>query len=334
MKTLLDRVAKLTPELRTIFDRIYQVTVENVEVVLPPAVQARFGTGLAHQEITTIKNLILGQQTVFSPTRAQRPEPPTTSEIAPPDPFDTPLETAPSDSFGRLENDGAFTANNLFKAAPYHSLIVLKPHDPQQLSQKDIHSGLELATQWFTKAKTIKPALDCGLLIWNYLGRAGASITHPHFQVFALSALPPRLALERTLTKRYQTEHGSNYIEDTYAIHEALGLARRVDNIRLFVRLTPFKDREVMLFGFLGERLSDNEATVAKILNAYRQLTESFDALLLSETHGALPLGFVIDRGSLSRKNSDIGSLELYAFSVVAFDPFDFAAQLFSALGA
>lgn len=331
MKKLSERVNALPLNLRTIFDRIYEVTVEQIDVTVPPSIQSRFGADLTRQEVIMIKNLVLGQQTVFSPARARKPEPPKAVSTVPADPFDTPGETAPADTLGRLENDGAFSANNIFKAAPFHSLIVFKSHNPQALKQNEIQSGLNLATEWFTKVRMSQPKLSCGLLIWNYLGRAGASITHPHLQIFALPELPPRLIAEQTLVEAYRTKYQSDYFADAYAVHQALGLAKTIDGVRIFIRLTPFKDREVMLF---GEGIGGHEPAIARLLAAYRGLTESFDLLLLNETNGLLPLGFAVDRGSLSRDNSDIGSLELYAFSIVAFDPFDFAAQLFTSLEA
>lgn len=321
MEELLQKIETLSEEHKKIFGRIYEIKTEEAFQYFPENLKAKF-VDAEKQKIFIIKNKILNQETHFNIWRSKREEPKEESSKIFYDPFCEPLKNTPYDDLGRLENERAITASNLAKISKDHSLVIFKEHNKENISEEDIEKGLELSLSWFNKKGS-----KVKVLIWNFGYRAGASIIHPHFQIFSLDSIPAKIEFLLNKTNEYKKKFNSDYLNDVFEIHKNLGLAKELKNIKVFVNITPFKDHE-LIFYFLDFKNSIKE--ISKLLYVYKSLIENFN-LLICESED-IKIGFLVDRGLTSKINSDIGALEIYAFSVVGFDPIDFSNNLFSNL--
>lgn len=329
MQELVEKINQLPPDLKKIFERIYEIKIEGAQLKLPAQLKEKYGQA-AEQEIVLIKNKILYQETAFNLWRAKRPQPKnadkrglnvdsggqTENAICS---FCNPEAMTPEDEIGRLENEAAITASNLAKSLSQHSLVIFKKHELADLSESDLKQALTLTGLWFEKV-----AGEYKFFIWNQAERAGASLSHPHFQIFAADHLPAKLEFLQERLNQYQKLLKADYLANLFSIHQALGLAIEIDGLKIIVSLTPFKEKELII---LGNQLSQVNA-LAKVLLAYQNLSDSFNFFWLKNKG----LGFLVDRGQLDKKNSDIGSLEIYAYSVVGFNPLDFASSFFPKL--
>lgn len=321
MEKLIERINSLSKEDKEKFDRIYEFKIEEAKQFFPEKIKEKY----KEQEIQKIyifKNKILNQETHFNIQRAKRKEPIQEKFEITYDPFCNPLEETPYDDLGRLENEKAITASNLAKISRDHSLVIFKEHDRENLKKEDIEKALRLASEWFRKKGN-----KVNLLIWNNGYRAGASIEHPHLQIFSFDTLPAKIDSLYQKLIEYKNKFNSDYFEDLFEIHNKLGLAKKLNEVKIIVNLSPFKDNEII---FLFENLENNLTDVSILLNAYHQISSNFNLLICDSE--ILKIGFIVDRGESSKINSDIGSLEIYAFSVVGFDILEFTENLFSSL--
>jgi len=321
MEELLEKIKTLPEEYKKIFDRIYEVEIEEAIQYFPENLKEKFKDA-GKQKIVVIKNKLLNQESYFNVWRGKREEPrkEKTLEQIFYDPFCEPLKNTPYDDLGRLENEKAITASNLAKISKEHSLIIFKEHNKEKINKEDIEKALELSFEWFEKKnKRVR------VLIWNFGFRGGASIIHPHFQVFSFDSLPLKIELIFKKVIEYKKNYNSDYFEDIFKLYKSLELALEKNKLKAFVNLTPFKDHEIII---LFEDFKSSIKELSQLLKEYKSLIENFNLLICDSEE--IKLGFLVDRGSSSKLNSDIGALEIYAFSVVSFDPLEFAKELFT----
>ena len=175
--------------------------------------------------------------------------------------------------------------------------------------------------------------------MWNCLWRAGGSLIHGHAQATATRNLHyPKVEHLRRAALAYAADHGTNYFDDLYRVHEDLGLSFPCPgNVQGFASLTPVKERELIL---LGESLEDEalHQAVAGALESYvgRMGVSSFNVAFHAppltpdgmDWSGFPTVVHLVDRGDPASRTSDIGAMELYAASVVASNPFQTAETL------
>jgi hypothetical protein len=110
-----------------------------------------------------------------------------------------------------------------------------------------------------------------------------------------------------------------------------------VGGARVFATLTPVKEREVVILGAPGAGEASIAAGIACALATLRsQGVVAHDLALYLPPLAAdgtdwqrfPPLARVVDRGDPGNRTCDIGSMELYAASVIAADPFVVGAAL------
>ncbi len=322
MEELLRKIEKLDEGAKKIFDRIYEVRIEEAQQYFPNNLKEKFKEA-ENQRIIIFKNKILNQETHFNIWRAKRKEPKKEEkEGYKYDPFCNPLEETPYDDLGRLENEKAITASNLAKISRDHSLIIFKEHNKENISKEDIRKALEISIEWFGRKNG-----RVNILIWNLGFRSGASIEHPHFQIFSFDYLPAKIEYFYKKILEYEENFKTVYFEDLYKLYDLLGLSYKLNNLKIFINLTPFKDNELI---FIFEDLKNSLDEVSNLLSAYKEEVENFNLLLCESA--SIKIGFLVDRGESSKINSDIGALEIYAFSVVGFDPLEFSKTLFPKL--
>ncbi|GIW66150.1 MAG: hypothetical protein KatS3mg095_0048 [Candidatus Parcubacteria bacterium] len=321
MKEIFKKINNLNNESKSIFNRIYEIFIEESYVKLTPKLLEDYYDA-QKQDIIVVRNKILNHETHFNIWRSKRQEPKESFKLSDSkyDPFCDVLNLTPEDDFGRLENASAITASNLAKSAKNHSLVIFKKHS---FNNDDIKNALQLSNLWFSNFQSKK----CKIVIWNFGYRAGASILHPHFQIFALDYLPLKINYLLERFENYKKNYNSNYLDDIFLILKTLDLAKEINYLKFFVNLSPFKDDEI--FFFSENSFEKNIPDLANLLsNYYRLEIENFNFFLIESNWGIL--GFLINRGESEKINSDIGALEIYSFSVVGTNPFDLAERLFN----
>lgn len=321
MAELIQKISQLNSSYKILFERIFEIKIEKAEIYFPKILKGKYKDA-ENQEIIIIRNKILYQETHFNIWRSKRKEPKKelTKLAEEYDPFCDVINFTPQDEFGRLENESAITAANLAKSSKNHSLVIFKKHN---FDQNDIKNSFLLAHQWFLNFKE-----EIKIIIWNYGYRSGASIFHPHLQIFALDYLPLKIDYFFQQLKIYQNKYQSDYLNDYFLLAKELGLAKNFNQLNIIVNLTPFKDDEIFFF---SKNFYDNVNSLSELIFSYYKLgIENFN-LFLIETKESL-LGFLVNRGESGKINSDIGSLEIYSFSVVGSNPFDLAKKLFANL--
>jgi hypothetical protein len=336
----------LQPEDRAVADRIFDVSATTGRLDPPEVMHAwieeSFGSvdAVREQRIVKVTNRVTLEGTLFNGLRASRPLDTGVSvdlereiEATVGDPFCHPEEGTPADVFGRVRGDYSITASNVAKYDGFHGVIVFDDHNPLHLTPEKVADYIAVGLEWSRKALDADPEARYPFLMWNCLWRAGGSIIHGHAQVTATHGTHyPKVERLRRIAASYRAEHGSDYFDDLYRVHDRLGLAVNAESgIRAFASLAPVKEKELIVIG--GNPEDDSlHRTVGALLESYvRALgVQTFNVAFympplvpVDEDWPGFPtVVHLVDRGSPANRTSDIGAMELYAASVVASDPF------------
>ena len=345
-------VASLPAEARAATDRIFAVSTTTGRLD-PPAemhewIRKFFGSvdAVREQRIVRVNNLVTFEGALFNELRAMRPievkggeEVRATIASAANDPFDHPETGTPADTFGRITGAHRVTASNIAKYDGYHGVLVFQQHDPlAPMDAAVIRDHLATARRWALAAHDDDPAARYYFLLWNCLWRAGGSIVHGHMQMTATRGMHyPKIELLRRQAIDYAARHGRDYFDDLWLAHNALGLGVVIGQARVIASLVPIKEREVVIIGRPGADEASLAEGLARTVSAYRAAgVVSYNMALYLPPLSAdgedwqrfPPLARLVDRGDPANKTSDIGSMELYAASVIATDPFRVADSL------
>ncbi len=343
-------VEQLDGERRALFERIFRVLVTE-GVLEPPAsmipwIEARFGDveKVRRQKIVKVVNLVTMEGALFNSLRASRPMEARSSEEVEAtiraqegDPFCRPLELTPSDVFGRIRGRHSITASNVAKYDGFHGLVIFDQHNPLSFGLEEVKDYIDTALAWARKAHQADPEARYFFLMWNCLWKSGASIIHGHLQMTLTRGMHyPKVEALRRAALSYREKFGSNYFDDLYRVHEALGLGWEERGVRCIAYLTPIKEKETLL---LAPELSDPlKEAVYRVIRAFidRMGVKSFNAAFYMPPLAPVPedwTGFpclvrIVDRGDPSNRTADFGAMELYAASVISDDPFRVAKVL------
>jgi hypothetical protein len=222
------------------------------------------------QQVVAIQNLVTSDLTWWNPARKTKPQnfkaggtsggihDPTGGGGAAKCDFCGWKHLTAEDTFGRIEGPYAVSASNLFKyAAPYQGVVLFKHHDPLHFNLHMLCDLLNVADGWFQKAifaareekrKTNTADEEQAeleklhpILVWNCLGRAGASQFHGHAQVMVSGAPFPAMKRESEAILQYKIQQNkqkdgdvgggaavADYYTDLVEAHGVVGLARRL----------------------------------------------------------------------------------------------------------
>jgi hypothetical protein len=340
-------VRALPDEQQHVFDRIFFLYTSTGDLVVPPTmrawVEASFGDveAIKRQHIVKVTNLITMEGALFNPLRGERP-----TDFVPAEdvsasihgtlggPFCHPEEMTPEDVFGRVRGEHCITASNIAKYDGYHGLVIFADHNPLHITTERVHDYINTALRWAKRAHNADRTAKYFFLIWNCLWKGGSSIVHGHMQLTLGQGMHyARVEHWRRQALLYRLAHGTNYFDDLYSIHEALGLGSRLGQTRVLASLTPVKEREVLLIS--PTRWVDNddfEDAIGTVLRAFldRLGVQSFNLALFQrpidtaeEDWGGFPaIVRIVDRGDLQVRTTDVGCMELYGSSVISTDPF------------
>ena len=331
---------------KELFDKVYSCWETKGELVIPTEmnswVETNFGS-ISHvkkQDFIRITNTVTYEGAIFNELRTMRPlvesgynfsDVMDQIKSVAGDPFMHPEKGTPADIFGRIKGKYCITASNVAKYDGFHGLIIFDEHNPLLFSRKRVRDYFNVAHEWFVKANKHNLLAIYPLFTWNCLWKAGASIIHGHAQVVLTSGQAyAKVEDLRVSAHMYQERNRSNYFDDVYEIHEKLGLAHKIGNVRLLVNITPIKEKEIMIFGSgLNKELAD---VVSDTLNTIKEKlgVSSFNLSIImpplsktTEVWEHMPVVVrIVDRGLLSVKTADIGSMELYAQSVIGSNPY------------
>ena len=348
------RIAALPPEARAAAERIYAVSTTTGTLVPPdemrPWIEKQFGSveAVTVQRIVRVTDLVTLEGALFNSVRARRPmsvpeksgaEVAETIHSTENDPFCHPATGTPADDFGRIAGAHDVTASNVAKYDGYHGVLVFDAHDPLVPMDADAIAGhFATARKWAEAAFARDAAAPYYFLMWNCLWRAGGSIVHGHMQMTTTRGMHyPKVERLRQAALAYAARHRRDYFDDLWLVHRSLGLGTEVGGARVFATLTPVKEREVVVLGAPG---ADERTIAAGVSHALRALRAegvvAHDLALYIPPLAAdgadwrrFPaMARLVDRGDPGNRTCDIGSMELYAASVIASDPFVVAAAL------
>lgn len=338
--TELDKnVEQLSLDAKELFNRIYTFEISigtlGIPVEMETWVKKMFGSvgRVENQRIVSIKNKFTGEHSLFNKLRTDRPIEAKSAFVLEELKekrsclFCNPEKRTPSDVFGRVKGKYCITASNIAKYDSFHSLVIFKEHNPMETKQAWIEDYLRTGERWFEEVSKVEKKELQKFFLWNCLWKSGASIIHGHIQLTASGMRYGRLEVLEKVAADYKREFNSDYIDDLYKVHNSLGLAKENEGERILFYLTPIKEKEIFVIS--KARKSDEMAnTIYKLLRGYRGMgVQSFNlAIFQLEDYHIVRL---VDRGSLETKTSDIGTMELYAASVISSDPFKLARVSF-----
>ena len=341
-------IDSLPAEEKALFQRIYAVTTTTGDLRLPqsmqPWVRQQFGSvdAVIRQKIVKITNMVTSEGSLFNQLRASRPvdgkyQKSIDVQLGEEDLFHNPQDNTPEDLFGRVVGKHCITGSNIAKYDGLHGVVIFNDFNPLHFSREQIIDYIDVGWEWAKRAQAKQPQAKYFFFMWNCLWRAGASIYHGHAQVMLTCERHyARIDGLRRAALGYKQNYGSNYFTDLFQVHRSVGCAMEKRGVRIFAHLTPFKDNEVILMA--DELNLPLKERVYEVLTCFRDRVNvsSFNLGLvtppLAETEesweGFPVIVWLVDRGNLNSRASDIGGMEIYASSVVSSDPFELARQL------
>jgi hypothetical protein len=348
------RIAALPPDAKAAAERIYAVSTTTGTLVAPdemrPWIEKLFGSvdSVTSQRIVRVTDRVTLEGALFNDLRARRPmsvpeksgaEVAETIRSTENDPFCHPETGTPADEFGRISGRLGVTASNVAKYDGYHGVLVFTAHDPlAPMDAAAIADHFTTARKWAEAAVARDPAAPYYFLMWNCLWRAGGSIVHGHMQMTTTHGMHyPKVERLRQAALAYAERHRRDYFDDVWLVHDALGLGVSVGGARVFATLTPVKEREIVILGMPRSGEGTIAAGVSHALRALRSVGVVAHDLALylpplaadgADWQRFPPVARLVDRGDPGNRTCDIGSMELYAASVIASDPFVVAAAL------
>jgi hypothetical protein len=353
-------IADLDRRERARLERIYQISITHGRLVPPPEmvpwIENQFGSVEAtlSQKIVRITNTVTLDGVLFNWLRSSRPIwraaidlDDELDRLNGADPLSHPLTGTPEDVFGRVRGRYCITASNIAKFDGHHGLVVFGERHPLRWTRAHIHDYVDTAWEWAQLAHRADPQAVYYLFIWNCLWRAGASLLHGHAQMILGREMHyAEVEKLRRAALLYQANYRTNYFEDLFRVHRALGAGfERADGVRVLANLTPIKENEVLLLAPDATRMTDPlKDALYDVLACYRDRlgVTSFNVAIyqppMDETEenweGFPVVVRIVDRGDPTQRTADFGAMELYAASVVSSDPFRLAQALAESVGA
>ncbi len=353
-------IEELPDHSKEIFNRIFSLSTTRGSLKPPqsmlPWIKQQFGSveAVTQQKIIRVTNLITYEGTVFNSLRSARPRQfedrlKVESKIldkAIVDPLAEPLEFTPEDPFGRIYGKYCVTASNIAKYEGLHGIVIFNDFNPLQFSREKVIDYLNTGWEWAQTAHKLDPSAEYFFFLWNSLKKAGASVAHGHAQVvLARDSHYSKIEFLCHAVHGYKETFGTDYFEDLYQIHYELGLAVEFKGVRILSCLTPIKEKEVMLLSSALD--NDFKECIYHVLACFRDnlFVTAFNLGIatppltsVSDCWTDFPvIARIVDRGYPWDGSSDFGTMELYATSIVASDPFRvieaLKAQLRSEIG-
>ena len=238
------------------------------------------------------------------------------------------------DVFGRVEWEkaGIFTAENSFRFYDFNGLVIPeKIHNYMDIDYETFHAMVAYnAVLWYGNVHRLHPDRTHPVMVWDVLGKAGASQVHPHMQVFmGRGYYPGRMGSLEAARNTYKSDLGRDYLQDIIDLHISLGLGVRYKTAVAIVPINPTKDNEIWVIGepgsisdftrlwFIAQKTYLEELEVYCYSQGIALPTSSFTS---DVTGGDLMIAKLGARGDCASSYNDVSSLELYTISSISTD--------------
>ncbi|MCK4729739.1 MAG: hypothetical protein KAT28_00320 [Candidatus Aenigmarchaeota archaeon] len=330
-------VNKLKKKDKELFNRFYSVKLSVGRLKVTPEmetfVKSKFKSikKTENQKIVCINNKLTWEGNLFNELRSMRPKPKVKFKLSELDNKENCLfcnieKQTPLDIFGRIKGKHCITASNIAKCDKFHGLIIFNEHNPLKLKKAWLKDYFETAEKWFDRTDNSNKKMINNFLIWNCLWRSSASIIHGHMQITASETKYQKIIRLEEIYDKYKKKYKSDYFLDLFKIHKNLGLGEKIGKSMVLYYLTPIKEKEIVVLSKEKRFPEISDLIYNLIKNYFRIGVQSFNVSLTKiKEYWMLRL---VDRGSLENRNSDIGVMELYANSVVAYDPFRLVKEI------
>jgi UDPglucose--hexose-1-phosphate uridylyltransferase len=131
-------------------------------------------------------------------------------------------------AFGPADGTPSVSEHGLYRAmngAGVHEVIVSSPSHRDDLADLPIATIERVVDSWVERfqAHRVNPIVQYVLLINNHGKEAGASLEHPHSQLFGIPLIPPNAQEELEGIRRYRLEHGRCVYCDIVAREREVG---------------------------------------------------------------------------------------------------------------
>lgn len=299
---LKDKVNKLKPEDKKLFQDIFDVCSSKGKMKIPPTFRAKvtqyFGKKdengkiteseeevverLETQKVIKTFNKWTKEGALFNQLRASRPgmrqeeiekekkkvNKHIEKSIGNCD-FCEPRKYTPEDTFGRVEGKHCITAANIAKYDAWSSIVVFNRHNPLEFGQEELSDYIEAGFEWFKRVYEKEPEFAYPFFMWNCLEKAGASRVHGHAQVLISNdTYYAKAEVLRRAAQEYRKENGREYFDDLFAVHESVGLGLSDGDVKILAYLAPVKEKEVMII--TSGRPSESDKVKAVIFETLR----------------------------------------------------------------
>jgi UDPglucose--hexose-1-phosphate uridylyltransferase len=127
---------------------------------------------------------------------------------------------------GRLEHGGALVFPNLFPLAAVHAVATFPERHylrPSEFTRELLEEALGAAFDFAGRAERFYPRLTHLQVSCNHMLPAGASLAHPHLQVFGGETVPWQVELYWRRSAEWKAAHGASYWDSLVAQEEAAG---------------------------------------------------------------------------------------------------------------
>ncbi len=191
--------------------------------------------------------------------------------------------------FPALQNEGLFLPDTeergIYRLKPalgHHEVIIHSPDHNNTIAQMELHD-LELVLRVYQDRLVVlsqDPRVVSVVIIINQGREAGASIEHPHSQLFTLPMIAPRLKLELDKMESYRKEHGECLICSMIENERSQG-DRLVAENEHFLAFCPFASRAPFEMYIVPKKHQDafDQADEAQLQSLGRMLKFLFSRL-------------------------------------------------------
>ena len=127
---------------------------------------------------------------------------------------------------GRLAHGGALVFPNLFPLAAVHAVATFPDKHylrPSEFTPQLLEEALGAAFDFAGRAERFYPRLTHLQVSCNHMLPAGASLAHPHLQVFGGETVPWQVELYWRRSAEWKAAHGASYWESMVAQEEEAG---------------------------------------------------------------------------------------------------------------
>ena len=191
-------------------------------------------------------------------------------------------------SGGRLSRGRALVFPNLFPLAAVHAVVTYPEKHflrPSEFTQDLLEEGLGAALEFVRRASAYYPALTHLQVSCNHMLPGGASLVHPHFQVFGGETAPWLTQLYWDRSAAWKADRGASFWSQLVEQEQATG-ERYVwgdAGVHWLVPFAPAGAREALAVAPAATRLGDlGDAHVAALAHGLTKVLAWYEAEGLS----------------------------------------------------